>query len=242
MKILKNSLEKKIIVFLVEGPTDKMSLGISFDKLFSKHRIKPIVLNTDICTSYEYDQAKLKSTIKKIVQEEVGIDERIVKKKDIYRIVHLVDTDAAFIDSQNIIEDNTCTEVIYKNNCIHHFDKASIVERNERKQRAINNLCSIASIWKDIPYSVYFMSCNLEHVLFDIQNCKQEDKRKYANEFIENYARFPDKFIEYMNNSVFSIRMAYLDSWNFIKRDNHSIGRYCNLCICINEILNECYD
>ena len=55
-------------------------------------------------------------------------------------------------------------------------------KRNLRKSGILNFLISQNNIL-DIPYKVYYFSCNLEHVLHNEQNLPQEEKGEFADVF-----------------------------------------------------------
>lgn len=79
------------------------------------------------------------------------------------------------------------------------------------------------------------MSCNLDHVLYDIQNSSNEEKDKNANNFAKKYNCDLKGFLEYICNSNFSVMGDYKGSWETIKKDKLSLERHCNLGICFGE-------
>ena len=76
------------------------------------------------------------------------------------------------------------------------------------------------------------MSCNLDHVLYNLQNASDEEKEEHALEFSERYIDNINDFISFLCHSKFSCCESYEDSWNFIKKDKHSLEQYSNLGLC----------
>lgn len=64
----------------------------------------------------------------------------------------------------------------------------NICNRNAQKRENINTLSTnTSSICNDIPYKVYYMSCNLDHVLYNLQNANNKEKGENTLEFSERY-------------------------------------------------------
>ena len=76
------------------------------------------------------------------------------------------------------------------------------------------------------------MSCNLDHVLYNLQNASDEEKEEYALEFSERYIANINDFISFLCHSKFSRCESYEASWNFIKKGKHSLEQYSNLGLC----------
>ena len=76
--------------------------------------------------------------------------------------------DGAYIESNQIqVED--VEEFVYSESTIIANGIEHVLERNSRKQQVINRL-SLCSKISGIPYSMYYFSCNLEHVLHNEMN------------------------------------------------------------------------
>ena len=79
-----------------------------------------------------------------------------------------------------------------------------------------------------IPYGIYFMSCNLEHVLFDQLNCTNEAKEEMSYRFSRRFSQKSD-FQTFITESDFAVRDSYSNSWKFIQRNAESLKRHTNL-------------
>ena len=103
-----------------------------------------------------------------------------------------------------------------------------IIKRNEAKRGNLDKLCGCKEVWA-IPYSVYYMSCNLDHVLYGKRNSTDEEKEKDAYRFAKRYSGDVEGFLKYITESEFSVIGSYKESWDFIRQDLHSLERYTNL-------------
>lgn len=86
------------------------------------------------------------------------------------------------------------------------------------RRENINTLSTnISGICNGISYKVYYMSCNLDHVLYNLQNANYKEKEENALEFSERYIDNINNFIHCLCNSNFyRCSESYEDSWKFI--------------------------
>ena len=115
---------------------------------------------------------------------------------------------------------------------IHTADQKGIINRNKQKSNNLDRLRTTGKIW-NIPYRVYYMSCNLDHVLYDKRNSTEEEKENDAYAFAKKYRNDLDGFIKFICMSEFSVNDEYRVSWEHIEKEMNSIERYSNLGICI---------
>lgn len=101
-----------------------------------------------------------------------------------------------------------------------------------RVEYPLNKISSTRTL-SGIPYQVYFMSCNLDHVLYDKLNSTDEEKEKDALCFAKKYRSNIPEFVTFISNSSFTVKGSYLDSWAFIKEEKRSLERFTNLRVCI---------
>lgn len=218
---------KKIILFIVEGITDEMSLSLILSKLIDDSSVQFHVINSDITSDFNSSAQniirKIDGEVKNYLSKNTGL-----RKTDIKEIIHLVDTDGAFVDEDHIIEDDSCEKTFYTENSIHTNKKDLIVSRNERKSSILNKLYQTNSIGR-ISYRIFFFSSNLEHVLHNNQNTPLGDKSMYSYRFVDKYVGDESQFIKFISSSDFAVKGKYRDTWKFIKTDLNSLNRYCNL-------------
>jgi len=216
---------KKVILFIVEGVTDKISLGGIIDKLVSSNLVRFYITGGDI-TSDRFSNssnaiAKVNDHVKAFLARELGI-----KKSDIIRIVHLIDMDGAYIKSDQIQVEEV-EEFVYSESAIIANEVERVIERNSRKQQVINRLSLCPEI-SGIPYSMYYFSCNLEHVLHNEINLADELKMAYAERFSDSYYKTETTFFDFIRDEQFAVKGDYKETWEFIKLNGNSLKRYSN--------------
>jgi len=93
-------MPRKLLLFLVEGITEEISFGMIFSEIFNDQEIEFQIVHGDITTDDDVTSANI---IKKISSK---IDKFLARehynKSDILKIIHLVDTDGAYIPDENI--------------------------------------------------------------------------------------------------------------------------------------------
>lgn len=135
--------------------------------------------------------------------------------------------DGVFVsDDFLLLHDNDT--VYYDEEFIKCKNVENIKKRNKRKSAILNRLITLPKVWGSINYSVYFFSCNLDHILYNERNLKDNLKFNQAAQFALKYKSDIHGFINFFSKNDFSINMSYEDSWNFIKLDKNSLKRYTN--------------
>ena len=218
---------KKLVFVIVEGPSDDNAIGYFLDKLFDKNKVHVHVMHCDITTERGVNNNNIHLKCCEIAKSFAGNNG--FKRENFERIIHIVDTDGAFIDPTAIIESSEVERTTYTPQNILCKKKSNIEERNKQKSEVINKLISCSTIWSSIPYNVYYMSCNLDHVLHDKQNSSDEEKEQDSYAFLKKYKDDLENFKNYICKSDFSVSGDYKDTWEFIKKDNTSLKRHTNL-------------
>ena len=142
--------------------------------------------------------------------------------------------DGAFVDNTKVVEDITKEEVYYSETEIRAKDKQGIEKRNLQKRKNLNKMTAKNTIW-NIPYSVYYMSCNLDHVLYNKLNSTDEEKEQDAFDFAKRFEDDLQGFLHFISTSYFSVQGTYVETWKFIKEETHSLERHTNLGLCFLE-------
>lgn len=217
---------RPVVLFIVEGASDKTALKKIFQKLYKLKEINFQVTAGDITSDKSTTVQNVEDKIYKIVKE--FIDDKKLSKNDILQIVQIFDTDGAFIKNE-FIESGNEAKFEYTLVSIKCKYKEKVKDRNKRKSEIINHLLSIEDI-KEIPYDKYFMSCNLDHALYNKQNLSEEQKQDYADAFYETFKDAPRTFIKFLKQDVVNgVPGSYPQSWQYIKEGFHSLERHTNL-------------
>lgn len=226
---------KKIVLFIVEGISDKESLELLLTELIKNNsQVIFELTHGDITSNGSSNSSNIKSKIVDIIK---GGGKRKFKPTDYKEIIHLVDMDGAFVSEDSIYLDKSLDRFIYNSGGIYANNIDNVIIRNRRKQDILNILCATKIIYNSIPYRTFYFSTNLEHVLHNKVEIKERFKRKYAEKFQEQYIDNLEGFVDFMCESDFTVKKGYEESWDFIKENNNSIKRYTNFNIILEEYL-----
>lgn len=227
--------KKKIMLFIVEGPTDETALSTVLSRIFSSDTVKFQVVHGDVLTKDFVKPNQIVSAVSGQVKAFCG---SVYKPSNFCKVIHLADMDGAFISESSVMEETDPQRdyPFYTDTHILTPEPASIIDRNERKSRNVSKLASISTVWK-IPYSFYYFSCNLDHVLYGHNNLSEAEKIVSARAFDLAYADNPNAFIRFMKDESFAVHGTYHETWSFIKEGTHSLERHSNFGM---ELPEEC--
>ena len=222
---------KKIILFLMEGVSDCTSLEF-IDKLNKNEMVKFYPTRGDITTKNGINS---QNCIKEVNEHlKMFLATNKFCKSDVIKIIHVLDTDGAYIPNEKIFEDENAVRFIYTTTGIIAPSKQAVTQRNENKKEVLEKLLSTPKI-NSIPYELYYMSCNLEHVLHNkLELLSDEEKKELANLFADSFYEREDEFLEFINSKSFKVEGNYKETWHFIKQDLNSVNRYSNLWLVFN--------
>lgn len=227
---------RKVVLVIVEGASDETALGIMLNQIYDKDSVHVHIMHGDITTR---NGVRSDNIIAKIGDEvRAYAKSQHYSAKDFKQIIHIVDTDGAYIPNENVVEDVNCDRISYESDGIHTSERQGIIDRNKQKTDNLYRLRGTGQIWK-IPYRVYYMSCNLDHVLHNKRNSTDEDKENDAYAFAKKYRNDVEGFVDFICESEFSVKGDYKESWVHIEEGMNSIERYSNLGICIGEELEN---
>ena len=236
--------EKKVVLVVVEGQSDKAAFGTIFEEYFENDQVQFYVVKGDITTQ---DYIEIDQIVKKIndilvmLKSRYGYsfdvdstDSEDAATSDYLRIIHITDTDGVFVPETLVQESEVCKEdkkVLYFADHIESYSWQSTVERNRRKSQVLIKLSKVNRI-HGIPYKIYYNSCNLEHVLFDIlDQLTGEEKMELSDAFAEKYEGNVDEFIRFISNPDIAVQGNFQQTWKYIYRSNtaNSLQRHTNM-------------
>jgi hypothetical protein len=224
---------KKIVFVIVEGPSDDMAFGILLNRIYDKNVVHIKIMRGDITSDSSVNSSNIVARIGEVVKTYAKANH--FERSHFKEIIHLIDMDGSYIPDGHVIEDMSARKPVYTLTDIRTANPDRIVHRNDRKRENIDRICSCTKIWTSIPYSAYYMSSNLDHVLYGKINSTDDDKENDAYVFAKQYKNNIPGFIEYLSESDFSVSDDYKESWNYIKEDLHSLERHTNFGICFQE-------
>lgn len=223
---------KKIVFVIVEGPSDSEALALALNGLFDQQTVHVHIMHRDITTDQGVDPSNIVTEIANEVKQFANSSH--FSSIHFQEIIHLVDMDGAYIPNDAVVEDLEAERPVYSTTEIRTAYKNGIEQRNLQKRSNLDRLLATKEIWK-IPYSMYYMSCNLDHVLYGKLNTSNEDKENDAHAFAKQYKDDAQGFLQYISESDFSVMEGYKESWAYIKQDLHSLERHSNLGVCFKQ-------
>lgn len=218
---------RKIVLLIVEGPSDETALGILFTRILGRERVLVKTMRGDITTQVCSSPAAMTKRVDEIVKRYAKQNHFLAS--DFAEVVQITDTDGAFIPEENVIQDGSAEGHRYTDKYIYAEHAQSIIMRNKHKSANLKALVACCSVWQGIPYSIYYMSANLDHVLYNSPHNPDSRKENDAYKFAKEYKEKTNEFIKYISDSDFSVKKGYNESWNFIEEGVHSIERHTNL-------------
>lgn len=219
--------EKKTIIFIVEGSSDKTALENIFKKIYKRNKeIDFGFTNGDITSDPTVTMANVENRIYETVQE--VIKDKKLKNSDVIQIVQIFDMDGAYIPDSSIINGPTYAFEYSITNISCTYPQRAI-ERNKGKREILDYLLNQPMI-KSFPYEMYFMSCNLDHALYNEINLDKDLKQEYADEFYEKFIGKEYMFPVFLESDVVNeVPDTMGASWKYIKEGLHSLERHTNL-------------
>lgn len=219
--------EKKTILFIVEGKSDKSALEKIFKAIYKRNRnIEFKFAKGDISSDLTTTKSNVEDRIYEIV---VGfMKDKKLNKSDIYQIIQIFDMDGAYIP-ETAIGAGTEHDFVYTTTNILCKDAERVKCRNYQKRAVMDHLLTVREI-RGIAYEMYFMSCNLDHALYDVMNLDENLKQNYADQFYEKFIGKEWLFIDFLNTDVVNgVPDTMTGSWSYIKEALHSLERHTNL-------------
>lgn len=229
--------ERKIILFLVEGKSDKTALEFGFQEVYETRNVEFEWLRGDITS----DEHTTKKNVEKIIVDK--IDKLLAahmefNAQDILKVIQIVDTDGAFIPVENV-KQATNRVTSYTEEFIYAKDKTRLVTRNIRKRNILHLLKNKEYIEKidekgnikyRLNYQVFFFSRNLEHALYNMDGDYDDDKKKeLAFDFSDEYEGKPEEFKKHLKCIGLKSPGNYQKSWDYIFSGINSLHRGSNL-------------
>lgn len=211
--------EKKVVLFIVEGGSDKIFFS-EFEKVFTEHHVLVHSVKGDVFSNRDLKNQSMKSVVANIISKVLKENSILgLFPSDIEYIFHITDTDCCFQ--------------------IEEFSNHSLTVIRRAKAEKINN---VISIQKYMPspetekYKLLYFSPNLEGPLtpeFDLAGKHGGDKQRNMIELLTKLRSadksFADSIYQLFNNNIIAPFDDYYESWEFIQEYNNSQDNYTNL-------------
>ena len=203
-------LENKIILFIIEGPSDEDALIVPLENELINKKIKTRVkvLHTDILTEYisennnnfKITSANLMGELKELIETTLK-KISLIKFKDIGKIIYITDTDDCFLKKELHSKN--------KKECLKTLFNKRNIELGKKNAKKV------------IPFEVIFMSQNLEHVLTgEIKEYSPEEKEKISTEFKDKCEKNFEEYKSFFMSSNIKKWKTYNESYEKIETTN----------------------
>lgn len=222
--------QRKVIMIICEGTTDETALSV-FTEIYRGSQVRFIVTRGDITTKKPgAANANALTAVNSVIRENMG--RYGLKKGDILRVMHVMDTDGAFIPD-DMVRQGADGELSYHKDHIAAGDAEGIRKRNAVKRQNVSILYPKEKIG-GVAYKAYYLSRNLEHALHGLDGAlSTEDKMRLAEEFEATYSEDADGFKMLLNSDELATPGEYAQTWRYIMDGAHSLERHSNLHLAI---------
>lgn len=224
-------IKKKVILFIVEGLSDKEALEPIVSELLNDKKIYFQILRCDLTATLDrrFYHRNMKERIKIVVDDFLEMN-RGIRKKDIEKLIYLTDTDGCYINPRYIYYSEKDDSFRYEDNGIFTNRPEDAENRNELKSKNLNIIHSASEVYHH-PIEVYYFACNLDHVLHNKRNMRQEEKVEFAEAFADQYEHREIDFIKFIGDELVMPKKSYEQSWSHIKKELNSLLKFSNFYI-----------
>lgn len=233
----KNNQQKKVLFIICEGATDDVTLHrplTNFINDLNKY-IKVEITNGDVAYTKNINSDTCVKYIKKIVDN--FREKMFLLPTDIIGIIHFIDTDGAFMNTDNIVSAGYGIKNTFIDDTLLTASKSSTTALFTKKKEVYQKLVSTEKIGT-INYYKFFFSRNLEHALYDIPSATLDEKITLSKQFEYTYQNDSDGFKSFLKDVLFDVPNDYNKSWEYIFLDNNSVKRGSNAYLMF-DILNK---
>lgn len=224
--------QKKVILFVVEGPTDQRSFALIFERIFADSDIQFDITHGDILTK---TRRTIRINARDLLRDEVKnhLEKKFYSWKDLAKIVMLVDTDGAFIPDKSVLLKEDAESAEYTEEGIFSCNPERIKKRNNQKSTMLNALKKVNALTFrkiKVPFEVYYLSRNLEHALHDrIDDMDDAEKAGLSRDFSRRYKNDIEGFKKLLADLGSNVGQTNAESWLYIAQGTNSLSRCSNL-------------
>lgn len=220
--------KKKVVLFLVEGITDQIALGLILSKLVENEKVHFEIAEGDITTQNGITTKNAKEKVWNHIK--TFFNKMHYKKQNLKQIIHIIDTDGAFVPASAIVPSDT-GKTYYSLDLIYAKDQEAIINRNKMKREIVDCLRS-TSIIGGVSYQMYYFSRNLEHALHNqIDELTSREKQQLAEKLEDDYFDHPELFIELLTCDEILVPGNYRKSWESIEDGLNALKRGSNFAL-----------
>lgn len=205
--------EKRVLLLIVEGKSDKVTLENAFRRTLMEYYpscdAKVYVLHGDATLKRPYGGYIVSSEVIKatnaLVRSYLARQKQTsgIKVRDILGIAQITDLDACFADSSCFVANPSVNETTYDvvNKRVlspNGFDVANKRVAKRQNLMRLNGCDRMTINGVEIPYQIFYFGIDLEHALYGRVNCTDEEKTSLSEGFDDRYGDGGEPFLERM--------------------------------------------
>lgn len=121
---------RKVVLVIVEGPSDETALGVVLSKVFDRDQVYVHVVHGDVTSDVGTTTANVVKKVYEFVKR--TMDRYRLTKANMLQVIHLMDSDGAYVPDNLVIEDQLADQTVYFTDHIVTQNREGILDRNER--------------------------------------------------------------------------------------------------------------
>lgn len=221
---------QKVLLFIVEGKNDIKEVrailrSSRFKEELEKYSIQFTSFDGDVSSRNNVTIKNIQNTVTQLVHK--FRKNNPFRFEDYKEIIQIVDLDGTFIPDYCVIKGES-RDYQYTSEFIITSDVRGAQERNRQKSSNLRKLITVAKI-DNIPFSIYFVSRNMEHVLFnETGSPSMATKRDMADSFSDKCDLNPDILDDSLFNKEICSTKPYVESWEDVQTECRSLERHTN--------------
>lgn len=154
--------DKKVIVVIVEGPSDESAIGSILKEYFSSEQTYFVVTHGDITSRKDVTPSNAISKVKLAIEQEKG---KYGYKWSVLSVLFILQIQTELLQKTVFVKSDV-KGIQYFEDHMESDNVEDTKKRNIDKAAVILKLYSTSKIMQK-EYQLYFNSCNLEHVLYN---------------------------------------------------------------------------
>lgn len=129
---------KKVVLFIVEGPSDQSALTVILSKIFDQDEVYVYVVHGDVTAENGATPQNIVRKVNAFIKDHMSTYR--LRKADMLQVVHLMDTDGAYVPDDAVTELATVPKTVYNPGQIIAANRQQIIDRNRRKSANMDRL------------------------------------------------------------------------------------------------------
>ncbi|MFB9274913.1 hypothetical protein [Cohnella cellulosilytica] len=228
----------KALLLIVEGTTDEALFSALLQDHLEPKGIKIFPYRSDIFVPQRGDDPRkeIREKIREFVVHE--LEKQQISVANVLGIIHIGDMDGTFIPDDHILVSGEASQIEKTRYSDSHIlvvnedQRENIKLRNRLKSDNHRKMIRINRITinrKEIPYEHYFMSCDTDHLVFNLRNLTQEEKESLMDHFTDNNnSQTIRELLELHMDSCPEGIDPFKYTWEQIQQGIHSLSRKTN--------------